>query len=352
MNQMRRSLVAGFAALLSCSAALPAHAQGLPSRGRAIQFSDPKVEVVTSNLNHAASIKKNTLRSLDDQFKAPFNILDSSEAAGSQLSLPTLRPPSLTPKAARQLSDKQKEEEQWIFGSPEELEAQRLSAERMFGLTEFDESGMETSGSKSPLQRYWDKMDRERAGATNRMGSELSGEKTDQDIKDQAKAMFNLPSLSTETSPDSPATAAKSSLTPTLANSLSAEVSAMRSSSELFSTPLNNFTPQKSEASLGRINEFKQLFADKNLGAGGALGSPPAAAFSRPSSGAGFATTPAATWRPASAAPVSSFGSLPGSSLSKPGFPASSYNPTPPLLPQPTRTIAPPVGFQLPKRSF
>ena len=140
MSPLRSRFLVGCAVCLACGE-LAGLAQGVSGSGRAIQFSDPKVAVVT---NQAASSKKSSLRNLDDQFKASLGILESADAAGAAgMPMPLLRPPTLSPRAVQQLMDKKKEESQWIFGSPEELEAQRLSAERMFGVTEYDESGAE-----------------------------------------------------------------------------------------------------------------------------------------------------------------------------------------------------------------
>jgi len=358
MNHVRPHLLAGLAALLVCSGGQTAPAQGIQGRGRAIQFSDPRVEVITSNLNQSASSPKSSLRNLDDQFKAPFNVLDSGDPVnGVGLTMPTLRTPTLSPRAAKKLQDKKQEEEQWIFGSPEELEAQRLSAERMFGVTEFDENGVEKSGTKTPLQRYWDRMERERLGQTNRVGSELSGEKTDQEIKDQAKSMFGTPNLPMAVvGENETAATGKSSLTPTYGNSFLQDAGSMKGPPELFSAPAAGFTSQQNEATKARINDYKQLFDTKgpSVGGDGGFGNSSATAFTRPSSVADYSSTPLATWRPTPVAPVSSFNSSPGASLATPigGYSTYGVTPTPPPISQPPRMTTPPVGFQLPKRSF
>jgi len=354
MNCVRASWWAGFASLLICSAGLPALAQGVPGRGRAIQFSDPKVEVATSNLNVTVDSKRSSLRNLDDQFKAPFNFLESANAAGGAARFePVLRPPTLNPRAIRQLQDKQKEESQWIFGSPEELEARRLSAERLFGVTEFDENGMEKTDDASPFQRYWDKSDHERASQTNRMGSEATSAKTDQEIKDQARAMFGIPRLPAASGADYQPAVAKSSLTPTYTSSFLPEVSPMKSSPELFAAPLTTPASQKNEAVVSRMNEFKQLFEIKNPALNG-MATTPASTFSRPSSSVDFGGAPGATIRPSSATPVSSLGSMPGASYFKPPGNAavSAFTPAPLPIAQTPRASTPPTGFQLPKRSF
>ena len=157
MNCVRAFWWAGLASLLLCSAGPHALAQGIPDRSRAIQFSDPKVEIVTSNLNQAASARKSSLRNLDDQFKAPFNFLESANGAnGAGMIQPVLRPPPLNPRAVRQLRDKQKEESQWIFGSPEELEARRLSAE--------SDSDGHTRAAVARSERPWTRSEERRVG--------------------------------------------------------------------------------------------------------------------------------------------------------------------------------------------
>jgi hypothetical protein len=253
--------------------------------------------------------------------------------------------------------DQKAEQEQWIFGSPEELEAKRLSAERMFGVTEFEEDGAEKT-TKTPFQRYWDRMERERLGDTNRMGSEVTSEKTDQEIKDQARAMFSFINIATEAPTESQNTAAKTqSLAPTADRVFLPDGGSARSSSDWFSTSPSAPTFQKNEAYVNRINEYKEMFVDvkpasPSVSSGFGGSTPPT--FSRPGSAANFGM-PSTAWQPApSAAPVSGFNSLQGSSFSKPlgGYPSSSLGlPATPVTQTP-KYSTPPAGFQLPKRSF
>lgn len=348
----QRWAVVLLAALIFCS--VKAQGQGVARRGRSIQFSEPKVEVVTSNLNHAANSKKISLRNLDDQFKAPFNIMDSAEGMDAvPLAVPNMRPSAISTKSFKQIMDKKKEQEEWIFGSPEELEAQRLSAEKMFGVTEFDENGLEKDkdNPKSSIQKYWDRIDRERFGQTNRTGSDIISEKSDKEIKEQAKAMFGLAGLSSDSSDSSPSayTSGKSTETSPLTSSLLQEVSPLRTPTDIFSTPAAPApTLQQTEAAASRLNDFKQLFDMKSPSAG--LSSP-SAAFTRPSV-ADFSRPAASPWTPP-ASSASSLGTLRGSTFSSSSFgsPAASYNPPPVVNVQPARTI-PQTGFQLPKRSF
>jgi len=331
-----------------------AAAQGVSGRGRAIQFSDPKVEVVTSNLNQAATAKKPSLRTLDDQFKAPFNVLDSGDPAGAAgMPMPLLRTPTLNPRAVQDLKQKRKEREQWIFGSPEDLEAQRVSAEQMFGITEYEDDGTEKK-NKTPLQRYWDREERERLGQTNRFGADYSGEKTDQEIKDQAKLIFGTLNLPAEGAAESPNVTVKTALTPTYSPSVFQEMSPLRGASDLFSRSTPALLPQKSEAMVRRANEFKQLFDTKPAAPSvSSFASPPSAGFGRSSSVTDFGSS--TTWRSGSSvAPVSSYNSLQGSSLTKPlggGYPASTLN-TPPPATQTPKFTTQPGGFQVPKRAF
>jgi hypothetical protein len=356
MNLDRSIRLMGCAALL-VAATLPAMAQGIPNRGRSIQFSDPRVEVVTSNLNEAAISKKISLRKIDEQFKAPFDLFDAQNTGiGSQIDPgSSYRPPVLSTKSLREILEKRKEQEQWIFGSPEELEAQRLTAERMLGLTEYDETGMNRESQHSPLQKYWDRIERERQGQTNRVSGDVSTEKTDLEIKDQAKAMFGLADLRRldgndqsglmETTP--------TAVTPGLTSPLFQEVSPLRSSSGLFSqpnTPTAFGLPQKNDASLNRMNDFKQLFETRPIS--------PISTYSPPSSVSSLNTftesskSPLSQWNsPAAASSLSSFSSLnPSRSTLSPSAPSLAPT-TSPLFQQPARTL-PTTGFQMPKRSF
>lgn len=357
MNVKGPEFCAGLILLLLGGGSLPIGAQGVPGRGRPIEFSDPRVQVVTSNLNSAAISRKGSLRVLDDQFKASFNLLDPSDPLGvPRLSTPLLRPPTLTPEAAKQLLEKKREDEQWIFGAPEEMEARRLSAERLFGVTEFDEDGREAT-SKSPLERYWERRDTENAGATNRLGSDSANQKTDQEIKEQASVMFGISNLQTDGSSETKGPVVRSVLAPAYTSPFAPDVSPLRGASDLFSAPTPAINLPKNDAATGRMNEFKQLIDTRPAGSGlaGGLGAPPTSAFTRPSSVSDYGTAPAVSWRSPSVPSASSFNSLPSSSFSRPpsATPVAGINPTPTPAVQPVRTVSPPAnGFQLPKRTF
>jgi hypothetical protein len=319
-------------------------------------MSSPKFDVVTSNLNQNASEpKQKSLRSLDDQLKAPFNFLDNNDAGAVPGMVPVVRPTMISPRAAKELKERRAEQDQWMFGSPEELEAERQSAARMFGLSEYDEGGVEKS-PQTPFQRYWQRMEKERLGQTNSLSSDLgNSETTDHDIKEQARAMFGTLNLPTEKGPDLATSSTVSpGLNPGFASPLMQEVSPLRCSADLFVTPSTTFAAPKNEATVSRMNEFKQLFdraPAPSLGSSslGALNSAsvrsPAADFSSPLAG-GLRTTLSPS--------VGSYESLSGGGLGKSAFapPTAPTLATPPPIFQTPRVTTPPAGFQIPRRSF
>src|SRR6185503_9419104 len=87
-----------------------AQSQTQPRRGRAIQFSEPKSEVTTTNLETEAS-GQTALRSLDAELKKPFEIFGSGNSLDGVL-IPPVRQapaPTLKSKKARELLEKKKD---------------------------------------------------------------------------------------------------------------------------------------------------------------------------------------------------------------------------------------------------
>ena len=150
-------------ASLAVGALVPANAQQPPKKGRAIVFSDPKSETVTSNLDQTAS-SKTTLRTLDDQFKKPFSIFVPGDAENGGQVPPMLRlaPSASQSKRAKELREKRKD---WVFLSPEDSEF-GLSLEAMFNIPEYDQDGR-VKQKGTPLERYYERLEHQRTAGTN-----------------------------------------------------------------------------------------------------------------------------------------------------------------------------------------
>lgn len=348
--------------LLGLAGGLPmVFAQGIPrSHSAPINFSSPRVEVQASTLTNlsANTSKKNNLRNLDEQLKAPFNIMDASgDVAGQNMPMPLVSKPVLSTKAAKELKARREEREQWMFGSPEELEADRQNAARMMGVTEYEDDGTE-KGTKPLVQRYWDRLDRERAGPTNSMSADAATDKSDREIKEQARVLFGGLNLPTEESkPSTEASAATLAIGANSANnsSLGQEATSLRSGNDFFgNVPQNSasFSGPKSEASLNRMSEFRQLLDKSTPSPASSLGAFTTPAYSRPA--VDFSASSPSTFRSPVLSPSASFDSLGGSSFGKSSFAAPSYslNPPPPPVYQAPRVATPPSGFQIPKRVF
>jgi len=154
---------------------IPAWAQDSPfHRGREIQFSEPRSQVATTNLEQIVS-EKRTLRSLEKDLKQPFEFFGPSSDSLSRIvtpRMPVIVPPS--PKSKRVKEQLEKRDE-WMFLGPEDYEPGGLTAEDMLNVPEYGPDG-ELKKPRTALERYYDRMEKARATATNQAGgSGISG---------------------------------------------------------------------------------------------------------------------------------------------------------------------------------
>lgn len=341
----------------------------LPRRGRSIQFSEPRSDVVSSNVNQLGT-KQTTLKDLEQDLKKPFEVfspVDDPTASFTAPPVPRTLPSPARSKRMKELLEKRNE---WIFFAPEDYYASGLTAEEMFSLPEYDPNG-EVKKRKTPMEKYFDRMDKVRAetqgAATNQMaGSEgLNPRPTDEKPEGLTELSFGgQQSPFSSGLSDMEKTAKRLSPGGSSAFSTSAtEPAKAKSFSDLFGfgkTDSTGPTPEKSRAMETRMQEFKQLLetgslTSPNPGASKynpLIGSPVTA----PSSvaPAGFDVFSSAGARGA----LSPLSPSPNSLAPLSGLPTAAANPglpgwqTPLPAPQTPRMTLPPPTFNIPQRKF
>lgn len=332
---------------------LPAHGQQ-PSlrRGRAINFSEPKYDSgVASNLNAIAS-QKAAFHNLDEELKRPSDLFDVGDPlqGRNRQPLPQLPPPTLNSKRARELFEKKRERENWPFQSPDDQKF-GLTAEEIFKLPEYDSDG-KVKEKKSPVEVFYERLDRERAGMTNQLRTdELPG------FENRNGGRDNPVAINSDKSPGLAAgfTAAGWKESPGLdvGSELGPDSGRPQTLVEMLTTQAQPVeSPEMVRAQAARLAEFKQLLESKTpLPAASSFNSTPALA---PLNRAlpGFEPSAAAPARSAVQPPPTGQGSytptvgLPTAPAGLPGL-----NPILPQ-PEPARAAMPPSSLNIPKRKF
>ena len=323
-------------------------------RGTPIIFSEPKSDTVSSNLNQLDS-KTSPFKGLESDLKKPFEIFDSGRSSGS------FRPPSsrIAPSAApannrriKELIDKRAE--MMLLGS--DSGDPDLAGDDPFRTSEdtLDATGRKL---KTPLDRYYNRLDRERAAFTNEVrNTDLFGNNKDPDGKDQLGRSF----------PDKPfggdLKASVSSLgrlsTNAAANSgFFSDPRKPKTFDDLLDGQPNNLAERSSGIKETRLDEFKRLLDRPTYAPTTNLYSP-----SLPLVGAVLRPAPASPWPVwssslAPANPRESFTSragligAPPELQNLPSFAVTtpSLSPLPPAVAQPK---TPTSTFSIPKRQF
>lgn len=152
-------------------------------RGTPIIFSEPKSDMVSSNLNQL-DLKVSPFKGLESNLKKPFEIFDSGRFMGNfRPSSGRIAPPTAPANNQRlqELIDKRAE---MMLPGPESGDPD-LTADDLFKTAEdpLDATGRKP---KTPLDRYYNRLDRERAAFTNQMrNTDLFGNNQDSDSEDQ-----------------------------------------------------------------------------------------------------------------------------------------------------------------------
>jgi hypothetical protein len=161
-----------------CLMALAAEAQ--PARhGPPIRFSDPKKDTVSTNLNQFADKVRSNLRRLDEELSQPLEVfrLPAAESTPQPLTRPPAGPP-IQSQRIRELLDKKKN---WVFTAPED-DVAGLTGEEMLGVPQLDEDGRPKARTSS-LEKFYQKLERDQAGPTNRASSDGLGRTLDGDAR-------------------------------------------------------------------------------------------------------------------------------------------------------------------------
>jgi hypothetical protein len=358
------------AAALGLAGAPAAPAQSAPAgRGRAIQFSEPRSPVVSSNVNSLGA-NKTRLEDLEQDLRKPFDFLGTADNSINRLAAPPVRPPPPSAARLRQMKELLEKRKEWIFLAPEEYVAPGLTAEEIFDLPEYGPDG-EPRPRKTPIERYYERLDKARAearaAATNRVRddfalSPLAGD-AGQDDRDRFKGLGL-----TGAEPSVPGLDAWDKALRGWVPSGNAILNPTPSSStgsggglgDLFGLgkpQTDGFAPDRSRAMDERMQEFKKLLETSSPTA---LNPVPGAFSSAP-------IPPAIPPGPAASAGQDPFGSAglrsgvsplaanPAPLALSPGSPANPALPgwlPPPSAAPAAPALKPPSGFNIPQRNF
>lgn len=338
-----------------------------PGRGRSIEFSEPRSGVVSSNINQLGE-KKTTLNNLEQDFKKPFDLFGSSDDPADRFTSPNERRPPPSTARARQMKELLEKRNEWIFLAPEDYFASGLTDEEIFNLPEFGSDG-EVKTKKKPLERYYERLDRESAKSQAAPNPAEEGGRSSPrqiaDKQDEVKEVVLWGQPSSLSSGPSEMEQPVTRQSPGDSSAFSGVVSdkaATRSVADIFGfgqTGPAGPPPEKNPAMEARMAEFKQLLEGRSLtpadsGAGGfnaLIGSP----LAPPPAGAaagldGFnGNNTRGGLSPLSPNPVSQ-ASLPGLPTAA-AFGSPSWQITPPVPETPQVTLPPPT-FNIPKRKF
>jgi hypothetical protein len=165
MSNCRRNVVGVLAGLMVTVGGEALLAQQQFGGGsRKIEFSDPRGSGVASNLNQITS-EKAVLPFLQeelDKSSEMFRPRSSLQGIGPR-PIPQAPPSEANSKRLRELLDKQRE---WPFLEPSDYQSEQ-TIEEIFGIPEYGPTG-EVKEKKSPLERYYERLDRASNTATNR----------------------------------------------------------------------------------------------------------------------------------------------------------------------------------------
>ena len=322
-------------------------AQAQTGRARAIEFSEPRSEIATTNVDGTAARKP--LRNLNQAVKKPFDVFNGADSFSGALAPPPQLPaqPNLKSKKVREMIERKLERQRdWAFMTPEDMYGPE-TPEEMMNVAEFDEDGMPKS-RKSKLEIYYERMQKRDAGNTNHVNRVAQGdanrndeqrEKSEKTLEEEKRSIF----AARETESKRPSIVKDvDRTTPTLPPTAEKRFSDFFG----FSSPEADHPFENSAAREARMQEFKEKVIEARS---------PASSFSAPSAFASPAPV---------AAPAFSAGTFGNSAITPaptpPSFSAFSAAPSQPSLapaftppPQPTyRPPTPAPVFELPRRKY
>jgi len=131
-------------------------------RGKAIEFSEPKSNEITTNL-HQLTSKKDSLKQLEEDLYKSLRTFSGATSLDGVPAAPVVRPPAgpvIPSKRARELLERHKNA---YLMTVEDLAA-TPTAEEIFEIPEYDKDGLEKK-KKTPIELYYERLDAKRAEA-------------------------------------------------------------------------------------------------------------------------------------------------------------------------------------------
>jgi hypothetical protein len=326
-------------------------------RGTPIIFSEPKSDTVSSNLNQL-DLKTSPFKGLESDLKKPFEIFDSGRSIGSFRPPSGLITPPATPANNRRIKDLIDKRAEMMLPGPDSGDPD-LTGDDPFKPSEdtVDATGRKL---KTPLDRYYNRLDRERAAFTNQVrNTDLFGKNKDTDGKDQFSRPFSDKSFGGDLKA-SGSSSGQLSNNATASSGFFSDQRKPKTFEELLDLPRpNEPTERSSGLKETRLDEFKRLLDRPAF-------TPSTNSYSPglPVAGAELRPVPASPWptwssSPAPVNPRDSFTSQAGLGLvgapyqlqNLPSLAATtpSLNPTPPPVLKPKQ---PTTSFSIPKRQF
>jgi hypothetical protein len=351
----------GFAALLLASGLVIVRAdEPTRSQGAPIIFSPPsKSHTISSNLNELRK-PQSPFHNLESDLQRPFELFDKTSES-------TIKPPrriAPPPPNRKSVKDSLNQQAEEMYLSPESFDSEKAD-EAFFQLGEGPDDPYRRK-SRNSLDRYYDRMERNHAAATNRPASNLFGE-PEATAKTDAMGFGTKPNKAAFFSTDH-STANQFSTANTNRSGFSlGERPVVRPTANPFTRPTDNENLTHRTAGETRMENFKRLLEGPRYHAPASSSLSPAGLNYR-SSSATAAITPATRTLTAPAkssfdwnasAPkdpqkefVKSAGLIgdPGKPQSLPEFESSFSTLSTPVAPAPVQKPMPPSTFKLPKR--
>ncbi|HEX5222653.1 MAG TPA: hypothetical protein VFZ59_24065 [Verrucomicrobiae bacterium] len=337
---------------------LPAADEAPKPRQAPIVFSTPKSDTVSSNLNQIGT-KSSSLRSLESGLTKPFEIFDSSRPVQPPARFAPVTPstPAVNNRKLKDVLDR-RAEESYLLAEDDEPETSRETSREG---TRPDRESLDpvTGRRKTSLDRYYDRIDRMRAGVTNQTSRSngLFGDQDDPDEKDDSKSRRSGSFLDRELSVNARALGRMSnSASASEGGWFSSDRLKPRNSGDLYELgrveqPAPRTTVRAKDT---RLEEFKRLldgpgYGSRNMDATAPPSStgyqPPKSSLSAPAPSLNSGLQPAGP----------SYANTPGFSASTPALPgyAGSAPSVTARPPAPETTQKPPVpSFKIPRGRF
>lgn len=352
------SIFAAMVVVAVCAEDAPRRASDSSRRGEAIVFSGTVTDSTSTNLT--LKNPKAGLKSLEEDIKKPFDLFDRGDDLPGFHPLPVVRPPPMVERTKRSQELLQRKEDAFFDIGNEEDKAR---AEDPYSIDP------EKRKLRSPLERYYERLDRERGGVTNQLKSrEMFGDKKQKDEEQDVLSAFFGNNRTGDDPQVSTRAGRRMSNNPVAGSLFSTETVKPRTVDDL----LGGLTPEaikQDKARESRDDAFKKLigvesFTSPNPQTTSSLlpitkSAPPPALGSQARPATTYSVSPPASYLPNTTVTSPSTTAL-GLSGNAPRpytswQDAQAYGNTPSLMPTPIqqpRPKTPPSSFSLPQRPF